>query len=222
MKVSNLTKQIVVGVLLVVLIVMYPVRMVRAATNEKIIIESLYIDHKEHAREVTVSNEKTLAIRNENIKNALYPLGEEKGLEKISSIKETKRLLEEERKRLEEEERKRREEERIAALINDSGNKAEYKRYAYEQFGRYGWSDGDFECLVALWNRESGWNPNSHNSYSGAHGIPQALPASKMAAYGSDYYTNYRPQILWGLQYIASRYGSPSRAWSHFCSTGWY
>lgn len=222
MKVNNLTKQIILGVLLVVIIVMYPVRMSRAATNEKLIIASLAINQTEHATEVRSANEKTLEIKNEIVKNSLLPTGEEKNLESIISIKETKRIEEEERKRREEEERKRKEEERIAALVGDYGNKAVYKRFAYEQFANYGWSDWDFECLVALWNKESGWNPNAHNSYSGAHGIPQALPASKMAAYGSDYYTSYVPQILWGLQYIAGRYGSPSRAWSFFCSRGWY
>ena len=83
-------------------------------------------------------------------------------------------------------------------------------------------SEYDFECLVKLWNRESGWNPNSHNSSSGAHGIPQSLPASKMASEGADYYTNGYTQIRWGLKYIKGRYGSPSAAWAHSQRTGWY
>ena len=76
--------------------------------------------------------------------------------------------------------------------------------------------------LIKLWDRESGWNPNSHNGSSGAHGIPQALPASKMASEGSDYMTNGNTQIRWGLSYIKNRYGSPSNAWGHFCSHNWY
>lgn len=86
----------------------------------------------------------------------------------------------------------------------------------------YGWGDDQFASLVNLWNRESGWNPNAHNSSSGAHGIPQALPASKMASCGSDYYTNGETQIRWGLQYIKGRYGNPNKAWAFFQSHNWY
>ena len=103
-----------------------------------------------------------------------------------------------------------------------TGTVAEYQQYARERCSAYGWSDNDFSCLVSLWNRESGWNPNTRNRSSGAYGIPQALPASKMASAGSDYMTNYKTQINWGLSYISSRYGSPSSAWSYFKSNGWY
>ncbi len=103
-----------------------------------------------------------------------------------------------------------------------SGSKAEYQAYAKERCADYGWSDYDFDCLVALWNRESRWTVNACNSYSGAYGIPQSLPASKMASAGSDYLTNYKTQINWGLSYISSRYGSPSAAWAHSERTGWY
>ncbi len=103
-----------------------------------------------------------------------------------------------------------------------TGTVSEYQEYARERCSAYGWSDGDFSALVKLWNRESGWNPNTRNSSSGAYGIPQALPASKMASAGSDYMTNYKTQINWGLSYISSRYGSPSSAWSYFQSNGWY
>ncbi|MBO4220469.1 MAG: transglycosylase SLT domain-containing protein [Clostridia bacterium] len=102
------------------------------------------------------------------------------------------------------------------------GIKGEYQKYALSLLPDFGWDSSELEPLIYLWNRESGWNPNSHNRGSGAHGIPQALPASKMASEGSDYYTNPEPQIRWGLKYIARRYGSPSAAWAHFCSRGWY
>ena len=104
----------------------------------------------------------------------------------------------------------------------DSGAKGEYQRYALSLMDDYGWKDSEIEPLISLWNKESGWNPRSHNGSSGAHGIPQALPASKMASEGSDYYTNGETQIRWGLSYIKNRYGSPSAAWSHFCSHHWY
>ena len=102
------------------------------------------------------------------------------------------------------------------------GAKGEYQKYALSLLPDFGWDSSELEPLIYLWNRESGWNPNSHNKSSGAHGIPQALPGSKMASEGSDYMTNPEPQIRWGLKYIAGRYGSPSAAWAHFCSRGWY
>ena len=108
------------------------------------------------------------------------------------------------------------------ARVATSGSVAEYQAYARERCYDYGWSDSDFYALVNLWNRESGWNIYSKNSSSGAYGIPQALPGSKMASAGSDYLTNYKTQINWGLSYIKSRYGSPSNAWSSFQSKGWY
>ena len=67
-----------------------------------------------------------------------------------------------------------------------SGSVAEYQAYARARCSAYGWSTADFNCLVALWNKESKWNPNAYNSGSGAYGIPQALPASKMATAGTD------------------------------------
>ena len=103
-----------------------------------------------------------------------------------------------------------------------TGSVAEYQAYAKQRVYDYGWSDADFNALVNLWNRESGWSVTNRNRSSGAYGIPQALPASKMSSAGSDYLTNYKTQINWGLSYIKSRYGSPSKAWSSFRSKGWY
>ncbi len=104
-----------------------------------------------------------------------------------------------------------------------TGTKAEYQAYAKDLcINTYGWSGYDFECLVKLWERESNWNPNAHNKKSGAHGICQSLPASKMASEGADYMTNGKTQIRWGLKYIKNRYGSPSKAWQHSQNKGWY
>lgn len=98
-----------------------------------------------------------------------------------------------------------------------------YQNYAHDLvINKYGWSEYDFQCLIKLWNRESGWNPNAHNKSSEAHGIPQSLPASKMRSEGADYYTNGYTQIRWGLKYIKGRYGSPSKAWQHSQRKGWY
>ena len=93
---------------------------------------------------------------------------------------------------------------------------------ARSMMGAYGWGDSEFSCLVSLWNRESGWNYQAQNASSGAYGIPQALPGSKMASEGTDWATNPATQIKWGLGYIQGRYGSPCSAWSHSESTGWY
>ena len=87
---------------------------------------------------------------------------------------------------------------------------------------QYGWGGDQFGCLVSLWARESGWNVNAYNSSSGATGIPQALPGSKMASAGADWLTNPATQITWGLGYIAGRYGTPCGAWDHSESAGWY
>ena len=84
-----------------------------------------------------------------------------------------------------------------------------------------GWGEDEFACLVALFNRESGWNVYAANP-SGAYGIPQALPGSKMATAGADWATNPVTQISWGLGYIAARYGTPCGAWGHSQSAGWY
>jgi hypothetical protein len=81
---------------------------------------------------------------------------------------------------------------------------------------------GQFSCLDSLWARESGWNVYAKNPGSGAYGIPQALPGSKMASAGPDWQTSAATQIRWGLSYIDSTYGSPCAAWSHEQSTGWY
>lgn len=87
---------------------------------------------------------------------------------------------------------------------------------------QFGFSSDQFGCLDSLWMRESGWNPDAHNPSSGAHGIPQSLPGSKMASAGADWATNPATQIEWGLGYIRDRYGSPCSAWGHSESHGWY
>ncbi|GAA2723575.1 hypothetical protein [Actinocorallia aurantiaca] len=87
----------------------------------------------------------------------------------------------------------------------------------------FGW-DGrrQWRCLERLWSRESGWNHLARNPSSGAHGIPQALPGSKMGGISADWRTNPETQIKWGLRYIKGRYGTPCGAWAHFGASGWY
>jgi hypothetical protein len=86
----------------------------------------------------------------------------------------------------------------------------------------YGWSSSEMSCLVPLWMGESGWRVNAENASSGAYGIPQSLPGSKMASVGPDWQTNPVTQIKWGLGYIQERYGSPCGAWGFKQGNGWY
>ncbi len=84
---------------------------------------------------------------------------------------------------------------------------------------QYGWGSTQFSCLVELWNRESGWMWDAENVYSGAYGIAQALPPSKM---GTGWEYNAKVQIDWGLSYILQRYTTPCGAWNHEITYGWY
>jgi hypothetical protein len=85
-----------------------------------------------------------------------------------------------------------------------------------------GFGIDQFPCLDKLWTKESGWNHKAYNEGSGAYGIPQALPGSKMGSVADDWKTNPATQIKWGLGYIKGRYGDPCGAWQHSQSTGWY
>ncbi|MBA2894726.1 lytic transglycosylase domain-containing protein [Nonomuraea soli] len=109
-----------------------------------------------------------------------------------------------------------------AAEAQTAGIKERNKAIARPMVAKRGWSRTQFRCLEKLWNRESGWHHRAGNRYSGAYGIPQALPGRKMASHGGDWRTNPRTQISWGLSYIKSRYGAPCRAWGHFLARGWY
>ena len=86
----------------------------------------------------------------------------------------------------------------------------------------FGFAASQFSCLDLLWTRESDWRYTATNRSSGAYGIPQSLPASKMANVGADYRTNPVTQIKWGLGYIQERYDTPCGAWAHSQATGWY
>ena len=96
------------------------------------------------------------------------------------------------------------------------------QQIALGMLGSFGWSSSQFSCLVSLWNQESGWNVTASNPSSGAYGIPQALPGSKMASAGPDWQTDAATQIRWGLGYIKADYGSPCGAWAHEEADGWY
>lgn len=86
----------------------------------------------------------------------------------------------------------------------------------------YGWLNYQFTCLNKLWTKESHWNYKAHNYRSGAHGIAQALPASKMDVVSTDWRTNPVTQIRWGLRYIEDRYKNPCGAWNKFKRSRYY
>jgi hypothetical protein len=92
---------------------------------------------------------------------------------------------------------------------------------AYGLLASYGFSTDQWGCLDDLWQEESGWRYNAENP-SGAYGIPQALPGSKMASAGPDWQTDPTTQINWGLGYIKNQYGTPCNAWAHEEADGWY
>jgi hypothetical protein len=96
------------------------------------------------------------------------------------------------------------------------------QQIAQAMLGSFGWSSSQFSCLDPLWAHESGWSVTAYNAGSGAYGIPQALPGSRMASAGPDWQTNAATQIRWGLEYIKGTYGSPCGAWDHEQATGWY
>lgn len=107
---------------------------------------------------------------------------------------------------------------------------SQYQAYAFSLFPQYGWGADQKQPLIDLWNRESGWDPtayfpsthttNPDNNH--AFGIPQALPADKMAAAGADWRTNGFTQIRWGLSYISQVYHNPAGAWANELAVGSY
>ena len=86
----------------------------------------------------------------------------------------------------------------------------------------YNWGSYQFECLNRLWTKESHWNYKAHNYRSGAHGIPQALPANKMEIISTDWRKNPVTQMRWGLRYIEIRYETPCGAWAKFKRSNYY
>jgi Transglycosylase SLT domain len=127
------------------------------------------------------------------------------------------------------------EEARKKKIAREKARKARIKKLGYQPGttnpktmarqilkNRYGYGSGQFACFNNIIMRESAWNVHATNASSGAYGIPQALPGSKMASAGSDWRTNPATQIIWGVQYMKSTYGSPCAAWSFKSSHGWY
>ena len=107
----------------------------------------------------------------------------------------------------------------LAAAMPTPGSS---QAYALEYISKRDWGMDQFSCLVKLWTRESNWRHLAKNPSSGAYGIPQSLPGSKMASEGADWMTNPETQIRWGVKYIAARYKNPCNAWAHSEEHNWY
>lgn len=96
------------------------------------------------------------------------------------------------------------------------------QQIARKMLRSFGWTWRQFRYLNLLWEAESSWNVSAENPSTGAYGIPQAVPGSKMSAAGPGWQTDAATQIRWGLGYISAVYGSPRSAWEHEVSCGWY
>jgi hypothetical protein len=97
------------------------------------------------------------------------------------------------------------------------------RQIAWRMLTRKHWSASyQYPYLRRLWDRESSWNIHAENPYSGAYGIPQAVPGAKMSSAGPDWENSARTQVRWGLDYIRDRYNSPRRAWLNEEAFGWY
>lgn len=108
----------------------------------------------------------------------------------------------------------------VARRSSSSGNTGNSVVDYGRKINRQVFGDKHWNALYILWMKESGWNPRATNRSSGAYGIPQSLPASKMASYGDIH--SYKTQIKWGCDYIRLRYGSPSAALSFHFGHNWY
>ena len=105
-----------------------------------------------------------------------------------------------------------------APVAATSGN----EQLANQMAASAGWDASEQQCLDELWTRESGFSADATNPSSGAYGIPQALPAGKMASAGPDWQTDPATQIRWGLAYLKERYGDPCNGWAHEEADSWY
>jgi hypothetical protein len=147
---------------------------------------------------------------------------------KRREARERRQERREERREARQERREAREERREAATRADRSERdasvpsGSPREIAAGMLSQFGWGSDQMSCLGPLWEQESSWDPHAQNPSSGAYGIPQALPGSKMESAGSDWESNPATQIEWGLGYIQDRYGSPCGAWEHSQANGWY
>ena len=108
------------------------------------------------------------------------------------------------------------------ADAGDFAQKASYSTSEVQSMAKSIVGGGQFQCFSEIVERESGWNYQASNPSSGAYGLVQALPGTKMASAGADWKTNPATQIKWGLNYMNDRYGSPCGAWDFWQANNWY
>ncbi|PJJ04134.1 transglycosylase-like protein with SLT domain [Streptomyces sp. 2333.5] len=106
--------------------------------------------------------------------------------------------------------------------VGDLLGKSSYTIAETQAIARQMMAGDQFQCFSNIVDHESGWNYKATNAGSGAYGLVQALPGSKMSSAGSDWQTNPATQIKWGLNYMNDRYGSPCGAWSFWQANSWY
>ena len=109
-----------------------------------------------------------------------------------------------------------------SASIGTTVPAGEMQQWAHDYLLANGYSEADFSATVYIINHESGWRVNATNASSGAYGLPQALPGSKMASAGADWATNYQTQLKWFWGYCNSRYGSVQGAYNFWVANHWY
>lgn len=165
---------------------------------------------RNRAKKAKIAKAKKLAAAKKKREAVLAKRREQARLAHIAWHKEQERL------------KKKAEARKKAAQPQRPKTNSGYSGGSPKAFARSLVGDGQFGCLEALWNKESGWNHRADNPSSDAYGIPQALPGSKMASAGADWATNPLTQVKWGVGYIEGRYGSPCAAWAHSQAVGWY
>ncbi|MGW7520807.1 aggregation-promoting factor C-terminal-like domain-containing protein [Streptomyces sp. NPDC054796] len=122
-------------------------------------------------------------------------------------------------------EREKKQEAASRSAERDAGDFAQQSSYSISEVKSMAQQivgGGQFQCFSEIVERESGWNYKATNASSGAYGLVQALPGSKMASAGADWRTNPATQIKWGLNYMNDRYGSPCGAWDFWQANNWY
>ncbi|MFE0580821.1 transglycosylase SLT domain-containing protein [Streptomyces sp. NPDC058874] len=146
---------------------------------------------------------------------------------RLQAAEDAKAKKAEAQKAADEKARKEREAKEVASrsAARDAGDFAVQSSYTVAQVKAIAQQmvpAGQFQCFSNIINQESTWNYLAVNKSSGAYGLVQALPGSKMASAGADWRTNPATQIKWGLNYMEDRYGSPCGAWSFHQANGWY
>ncbi|MFE7181166.1 aggregation-promoting factor C-terminal-like domain-containing protein [Streptomyces erythrochromogenes] len=146
---------------------------------------------------------------------------------RVQAAEDAKSKKAEAQKAADEKAKKEREEKEVASrsAARDAGDFAPQSSYTVAQVKAIAQQmvpAGQFQCFSKIINQESTWNYLAVNKSSGAYGLVQALPGSKMASAGADWRTNPATQIKWGLNYMEDRYGSPCAAWTFHQANGWY